>query len=169
MVPNFRTTARVKSWKIVMEFNEEGGLSSYWESAVDAASKELFGGGIKRANTSFRLSPVQANALYAGLANKLTRSACGWLCDLNGPDEPAILFRTVTIKSLHKRGLLDANFTDMRVHGNDTRGLQNLDGAVHEHSLLSPKTPKFQVWTSALGKEVLREIDLISGDNEVLH
>ena len=57
----------------------------------------------------------------------------------------------------------------MRVHAGNTKGVQNLDGAVHEHCLESPKTPKFQVWTSDLGKEVLKEIGLLSDDTHVLH
>jgi hypothetical protein len=186
MVASYRPGPNVESWRIVMDFDEEGDLTSYWESAFDEDGNELHGGGIGRADTpamggaisfqggtiackGFRLSPLQLKALLAGVDLKLDRSALGWLCDLNGPNEPAVLFRTVTIKSLHKQGLLDANFTDLRVHGGETKGVQNLDGAVHEHSLESPKTPKFEVWTSDLGKEVLRQIGLLPDDTQLLH
>ena len=169
-----------------MEFDEEGDLLSYWECSCDEDGNELIGGGVGRADTpmevapksfrgstkackGFHLSPLQLKALLAGVDHKLGRSLLGWLCDIDGPTEPAILFRTVTIKSLHKKGLLDANFTDMLVHNGHTKGLQNLDGAVHEHCLKSPKTPKFQVWTSDLGKEVLKEVGLLPDKTQFLH
>jgi hypothetical protein len=154
------------SWRIVMDFDQDGELISCWESSLDKDGNEMIGGGISSSGDTIRdgtitcnglrLSPLQIKALLAGVDHKLARSAGGWLCDVNGPTEPAILFRMVTIRSLHKRGLLDVNFNDMRVHDGDTKGVRNLDGAVHEHSLESPKTPKFQVWTSNLGKEVLK-------------
>ena len=125
--------------------------------------------GSTKACKGFHLSPLQLKALLAGVDHKLDRSLLGWLCDIDGPTEPAILFRTVTIKSLHKKGLLDANFTDMLVHNGHTKGLQNLDGAAHEHCLKSPKTPKFQVWTSDLGKEVLKEVGLLPDKTQFLH
>jgi hypothetical protein len=172
-----RPVARpAKSWRIVMEFDENGRLLKCWETSFDKAGKELINGGISRVDEparkgttkckGFRLSPVQINALLAAVNHKMARSALGWLCDINGPDEPALLFRVVTIRSLHKSGLLDANFTDVRVHGGDSRSVQTLDGAVHEHSLSSPKTPKFQVWTSALGKQLLKDLGSID-ENEL--
>jgi hypothetical protein len=165
---NWPVAKYAESWRIVMEFDGNAELLKYWETSFDQAGKELIRGGFSRkdAPRRFRLSPVQIDALLSAAERKMTRSACGWLRDRNGPDEPALLFRMVTIKSLHKQGLLDANFTDMRVHEGNFSGVQNLDGARHEHST---ELLKFQVWTSSLGKEVLREIDPISGDNEVLH
>jgi len=56
----------------------------------------------------------------------------------------------------------------MRVHS-DPRGVENLDGAVHEHCVQTPKTPKFQVWTSNLGKEVLKKLGLLLDDAQMLH
>jgi hypothetical protein len=164
--------ARPPAWRIVMDFDPEGDLLSYWECSLDPDGKELTGGGIARNDTgpvsrnSLRLSPVQISALVAGLDRKLARSTLGWLCDVNGPDEPAVLFRTMTVKSLHKRGLLDANFDDMRVHDGHTKGVQNLDGARHAHS---PESLKFEVWTSDLGTEVLKEIGLLPDDTQILH
>ena len=186
MVSSYRPDPNVKSWRIVMEFDEEGDLLSYWECSLDEDGNELIGGGIGRADTptevaalsfrggtiackGFHLPPLQLKALLAGVDHKLGRSLLGWLCDIDGPTEPAILFRTVTIKSLHKKGLLDANFTDMRVHDGHKNGVQNLDGAVHEHCLKFPKTPKFQVWTSDLGKEVLKEVGLLPDETQFLH
>jgi hypothetical protein len=179
MRSNWPVAQHAESWRIVMEFDGNGELRKYWETSFDQVGNELTDGGFSRTDEptrsgtvtckGFRLSPVQIDALLVAVDHKMARSALGWLCDINGPDEPALLFRMVTIRSLHKRGLLDANFTNMRVHDGDSRGVQNLDGAVHEHCVSTPKTPKFQVWTSALGKEVLREIGLTSGDNDGLH
>jgi hypothetical protein len=172
MVARVGLHPHVKSWRIKMDFDPEGDLLSYWESSLDENDSELIGGGISSVETpsrggtttckGIRLSPLQAKALLAGVDHKLDRSALGWLCDVNGPTKPAILFRTVTIKSLHKRGLLDANFTDMRVLDGDTKGVQNLDGARHEHS---PEVSKFQVWTSALGREILDEMGFLGDDD----
>jgi hypothetical protein len=69
-----------------------------------------------------------------------------------------------SIKSLHERGLLDANFSDQRVLRGEFVGVQNLDGARHEHS---PEIPEFQVWTSALGRKVLKDKGLLLDDNEL--
>jgi len=69
-------------------------------------------------------------------------------------------YSPATISSLWERGLLDANFTDLRaIYG--ARGLidmKNLDGANHAET---PEIPKFQVWTSALGKNVLQKKGLL--------
>jgi hypothetical protein len=87
--------------------------------------------------------------------HKLDRSLLGWSYDDRiSPTDAVRLYRPVTIKSLHERGLLDANFSDARVHRAEFAGVQNFDGARHEHS---PDVPKFQVWTSALGKQVLKD------------
>jgi hypothetical protein len=162
----------VKSWRITMDFDPEGDLMSYWESSLDENDSELIGGGISSVETpfrggtttckGFRLSPLQVKALLAGLGRKLDRSTLGWVCDERVlPTDYATLFRSVTIRSLHKRGLLDANFTDKRVLDGDTRGVQNLDDARHEHS---PEASKFQVWTNSLGREILAEMGFIGED-----
>ena len=179
MISEFRPSPIIKSWRIVMDFDQDGELISCWESSLDKDGNEVIGGGISRSDDTvrdgtitckgFRLSPLQIDALLAGLEHKMARSALGWLCDINGRDEPTLLFRMVTIRSLHKRGLLDGNFTDMRVHDGDSRGVKNLDGAVHEHCIEFPKTPKFQVWTSDLGKELLKEVGLLPDGTETLH
>jgi hypothetical protein len=165
---NWKTPTQPKSWRIVMEFDDQGDLLKYWETSLDDAGKELIDGGFSRVcnqtrsgtimRNGVRLSPAQINALLAGLEHKMSRSALGWLCHINGPNEPALLIRMVTIRSLHRRGLVDANFTDMRVHDGDCTGVRALDGAVYEHSLASPKQPKFQVWTNQFGKEVLKQL-----------
>jgi hypothetical protein len=79
---------------------------------------------------------------------------------------PAHLLRPVTIKSLHERGLLDANFGDSRVHRGELVGAQNLDGARHEHS---PEVPKFQVWTRALVRQALKQKGLLVDDDQLLY
>ena len=76
------------------------------------------------------------------------------------------LYSPATIKSLWHRGLLDGNFSDPRVidGGCEIIKLQNLDGARHAHS---PEIPKFQVWTNALGREVLKDKCLLLDDSEL--
>jgi hypothetical protein len=49
----------------------------------------------------------------------------------------------------------------MRVLDGDTKGVQNLDGARHEHS---PAVSKFQVWTNSVGREILEEMGFIGED-----
>ncbi len=172
MVSSFGRNPSVQSWRITMDFDPEGDLLSYWESSLDENDNELIGGGIscveppRRGGSTtcrgFRLSPLQIKALLAGLDHKLDRSNLGWVCDDRIlPTDLASAFSRTTIKSLYKRGLLDANFNDMRVLDGETSGVQNFDGARHEHS---PEVPKFQVWTNALGKELLEEIGFVGDD-----
>jgi len=59
---------------------------------------------------------------------------------------------------LWERGLLDANFIDPRVPCSELKGVKKFDGA-----------PKFQVWTSALGKKVLKQKGLLPGDTQMLY
>jgi hypothetical protein len=106
-----------------------------------------------------RLSGMQIDVLLLGVDHKFARSCLGWWSD-----DDLSFFRPATIKSLHKRGLLDANFNDVRVLDGDTRGVENLDGARHEHS---PEVAKFQVWTSALGMKVLQDKGLLPNDSEL--
>lgn len=174
-----------KSWRIVMNFDQNGELLSCWESGFDKDGNEVNSGGISRAECpmpggtisckGFRLSPLQIDALLVGVDHKMARSARGWSCDIHGPAEPARLFGTVTIKSLHTRGLLEANFTDTRVHRGaysrlkdpiDHSPVQNFDGARHAHS---EESLKFQVWTSALGKEVLKELGFLEEEEVQYH
>ncbi len=155
---------KTKKWRIRMDFDESGELIEYWEAAMDRAGNELFGSGISRVDEptsggritfkGFRLSALQVHALLAGLDHKLTRSLLGWLCDLNGPDEPAVLFGPATIKSLWRRGLFEGNFNDSRGVGSrdELKEAETLDGARY-----SPDVPKLQVWTSDFGKEVLED------------
>jgi len=76
---------------------------------------------------TLRLSGMQIDVLLLGVHHKLDRGLPGWACDdHNLPTGPAHLFRPVTIKSLHERGLLDANFGDSRVHRGELVGAQNL-------------------------------------------
>jgi hypothetical protein len=169
MVSTYRPNPSVKSWRITMDFDPEGDLLSYWESSLDENDNELIGAGMSRVETpcpggtktcrGMRFSPLQIQALLAGVGHKFARSSLGWLSD-----DDLSSFRPATIKSLHKRGLLDSNFNDMRVLDGETRGVENLDGARHEHS---PEVPKFQVWTSALGREILEEMGLLPNDCEL--
>ncbi len=59
-----------------------------------------------------------------------------------------------TVKSLARKGLIDANFDDP--NGFQSRdlmeGIQTLDGARHEHS---PEAPKLMIWTNELGRQAL--------------
>ena len=61
-----------------------------------------------------RISNVQIDVLLLGLEHKLDRSSMGWSYD--DRRGPLRIYRPATIKSLLERGLLDANFTDPRVH-----------------------------------------------------
>jgi hypothetical protein len=96
---------------------------------------------------------LRPDAVFLYRALKLTRSSIGWSPD-DGVTCSQGYYSPATISSLWERGLLDANFTDLRViYG--ARGLidmKNLDGACYAHF---PEMPKFQAWTSALGKKVL--------------
>jgi hypothetical protein len=67
---------------------------------------------------------------------------------------------------LWERGLLDANFIDVRViyGGRGLIDMKNFDGACHTDL---PEMPKFQVWTSALGKKVLQDKGLFSKNVEL--
>jgi hypothetical protein len=47
MVSSYRAESRGKSWSIVMDFDEIGNLTSYWEGAFDEDGNELHGGGIQ--------------------------------------------------------------------------------------------------------------------------
>jgi hypothetical protein len=108
---------------------------------------------------ALRLSELQIDVLLLGAHHKLDRSSLGWSYDDRMfPTDPVWLIRLSTIKSLHERGLLDANFNDARVHTGGFAAVQNFDGARHEDS---PGAPKLQVWTSALGIKVLRDKGLL--------
>jgi hypothetical protein len=108
---------------------------------------------------ALRLSELQIDVLLLGAHHKLDRSSLGWSYDDRMfPTDPVWLIRPSTIKSLHERGLLDANFNDARVHTGEFAAVQNFDGARHEDS---PDAPKLQVWTSALGIKVLRDKGLL--------
>jgi hypothetical protein len=166
----FRPGPKVSAWRIVMDFDKDGDLVKYWESSVDGTGDELIGGGICRDAKPLRLSNMQIDVLLLGAHHKLDRSSMGWSYDdrVNWSD-PVRIYNPVTIKALWNRGLLVGNFNDPRAVGNlgDLAELQNLDGAVYEHCVKSPKTPKFQVWTSDLGKEVLSEIGLLPDDTQI--
>jgi len=165
----FRPGPRVTSWRITMDFNESGDLLRYWESSLDRTGNELIGGGICRDSKALRLSGVQIDVLLLGANHKLDRSSMGWSYDdrLSWSD-PVRIYSPATIKSLWNRGLLVGNFDDARGvgHVSELADLENLDGARHEHS---PEVLKFQVWTSKLGREVLKDIGLVENDTETLH
>jgi hypothetical protein len=107
-----------------------------------------------------RLTKAQISALLTGLDTKLDRSSLGWGYELE--DGTWRDYYPVTIETLCKRGLLDSNFTDQRVHqpyGSRTEPKpQNLDGARHAHA---PEHPKFQVWTNERGREALQAEGLL--------
>lgn len=110
------------------------------------------------------LSQPQISVLLLGVDLKLSRSLMGWYYDDRiRSEDPVRIYSRATIQSLHERGLLDANFSDPRIL-RGVVGVQNLDGARHEHS---PEVPKFQVWTSALGRKVLKDKGLLLDDSEL--
>jgi hypothetical protein len=151
-------------------------LMSYWECSLGGDGYELTGGDIEPApamkSKALRLSDVQIDVLLLGLHHKLDRSSMGWSYEdrVNWSD-PVRIYGPATIKALWHRGLLVGNFDDPRGVGNlgELAGLENLDGAGHEHCVQSPKTPKFQVWTSDLGKEILKEVGFLPDGTETLH
>ncbi len=107
-----------------------------------------------------RLSEAQIEVLLAGLDQKLFRSSMGWSVDKYIPhDEVACVFSPSTIKSLAKRGLIDANFDDPRGFDKCSllRDVRNLDGARYEHS---PEIPKLLVWTNPSGRQALFDLGL---------
>ena len=172
MVSSFGRKPSIKSWRIVMDFDEDGDLIKYWESSLDGARNELTGGGICREAKPLRLSDVRIEVLLLGVDHKLDRSSMGWSYEdrINWSD-PVRIYSPATIKSLWNRGLLVGNFNDPRGVGNlgELAELKNLDGAVHEHCVRSPKTTKFQVWTSDLGKDILKEVGLLPDGAQVQH
>ena len=118
-------------------------------------------------STDQRLSQPQIIVLLLGVDLKLSRSSMGWSYDDPMRSEGAVrIYSPTTIKSLHERGLLDTNFSDPRILRGQFVGVQNLDGARHEHS---PEVPEFQVWTSALGRKVLKDKGLLLDDSELLY
>ena len=118
-------------------------------------------------STDQRLSQPQIIVLLLGVDLKLSRSSMGWSYDDRmRSEDPVRIYSPTIIKSLHERGLLDANFSDPRILRGQFVGVQNLDGARHEHS---PEVPEFQVWTSALGRKVLKDKGLLLDDSELLY
>ena len=108
-----------------------------------------------------RLTEPQIRALLTGLDIKLDRSSLGWGYE---DDEGTWRFYyPVTIEALCKRGLLDSNFSDQRLHQRHGGGYtkhkpKNLDNARHAHS---PEHLKFQVWTNERGREALHAEGLL--------
>jgi hypothetical protein len=116
---------------------------------------------------TLRLTELQIDVLLLGVHHKIDRHSRGWSYDDRiFPRDPVWLIRPSTIKSLHGRGLLDANFNDARAHGGEFASVQNFDGARHEDS---SDAPKLQVWTSALGIKVLRNKGLLPEYSELNH
>jgi hypothetical protein len=87
-----------------------------------------------------RLSRSQSGVLLRGIDCKLTRSSIGWSPD-DGVTMSDHAYSPVTISCLWERGLLDANFVDLRViyGGRGLIDMKNLDGAYHRHA---PEIPK---------------------------
>ena len=100
--------------------------------------------------------PLQIEALLAGVNRKLMRAAMDWVCleEMNCSDTMPFCvagrFRLSTIKSLHNRGLLSANFDDPRLHHSYWKGVENMARKGERRSLSTP-----MVWTSKLGRELL--------------
>lgn len=115
-----------------------------------------------------RLSNPQLNALLRGTETKLTRSSLGWAYE-TGPHS-CIISSQATIKSLWRKGLLNANFDDPMGFEAlpDARQVNNLDGARFPHS---PDVQMLCVWTNWRGMEVLRWYGLIEEEEtpKVIH
>lgn len=113
------------------------------------------------------LSKAQVDALLCGINLKLTRHSMGWSPD-DGVTCSDGCFSPATIRSLWERGLIDANFIDLRViyGGRGLIEMKNLDGVCYADL---PGMPKFQVWPSALGKKVLQDKGLLTEQVEVVY
>ena len=113
----------------------------------------------KPVKSNWRLSKAQIHVLTLCMEHKLSRYWDGWACDDRtvGAD-PNRMYKTSTINALWKRGLLDANFKDPRLPCWELNGERKLDGA-----------PKFQVWTSALGRKSLEDLGLLVKGSELLY
>ena len=73
-----------------------------------------------------RLSQPQIIVLLLGVDLKLSRSSMGWSYDDRmRSQDPVRIYSPATIKSLHERGLLDANFSDPRILRGEFVGVQN--------------------------------------------
>jgi hypothetical protein len=112
--------------------------------------------GIKLVTSKASLTPAQVEALLAGVNRKLVRAAMDWVCLEEAspawtvPFRVAARFRLSTIKSLHKRGFLSANFDDLHIHDGYWKGVGSVDWMRGTRASGTP-----MVWTSALGREML--------------
>ena len=112
-----------------------------------------------------KLTKPQIDVLRLALAVKLSRSSMGWWAQSEAPAASHRVHSPVKVRALHKRGLLDGNFTfDDRYPRNSPHQLhgggyaepkpKNLDGLCHEGTT----SAKFQVWTSDLGRTALEKL-----------
>jgi hypothetical protein len=105
------------------------------------------------------LSKPQLMVLLLCVDDKLSRYWTGWAFDDRFADpDPGRMYATATINCLWERGLLDANFTDPHLPCSELDEVRKLDGA-----------PRFQVWTSALGKKVLQDKGLLIEQVELVY
>ena len=113
-----------------------------------------------------KLSDAQITVLEVGAIHRLSRSSMGW--SVHDERKVARIYSPATVKSLWKRGLIDANFDDARGFGpcHELRDVQNLDGTRHAHS---PEVHMLSVWTNERGKDVLEQLgflpELANGPN----
>jgi hypothetical protein len=108
---------------------------------------------------AWRLSKAQIDVLILCMDHKLSRYWDGWACeDRTAGADPGRMYKTSTINSLWERGLLDANLKDPRLPCWKLDGERKLDGA-----------PRFQVWTSALGRKALESLGLLVKSSELLY
>ncbi len=91
-------------------------------------------------------------------SEEVKASAAGWIYSEEASEPVGILvmkrFRLSTVRSLHKRGLLSANFDDPRLHHCYCE--ESSTWLLDKCPLGSPL-----VWTSSLGRELLREKGLL--------
>jgi hypothetical protein len=102
---------------------------------------------------ALRLSRPQIRVLLEGFNHKIRRGGMNWFYhDGVNWSNPARFYNLATVRSLHKRGLLDANFDDSHLHYGYWKGVEDLtesrDFCSHERSM---------VWTSPYGSEFLNK------------
>lgn len=114
------------------------------------------------------LSIPQLNSLQMAAEQKLRRGTLGWAYE-TGPHS-CIISSPATIKSLWRRGLLNANFDDPRGFEDldKARQVNNLDGARFPHS---PEVQMLCVWANWRGMEILRSYGWIEDEEtpKVIH
>jgi hypothetical protein len=107
------------------------------------------------------LSKPQLGALLTGVDHRLLRAASDWVYrqEVNGSDPIRFgvmgRFGLSTIRCLHERGLMSANFDGPRLHC----GCWDIESATWSRERYPSGRPL--VWTNSLGRELLCEKGLL--------